>query len=345
MTRTLIIGSTRYLKSRNGALHLVLTLALAMQLLPFSSSAQEPSSPRVRADTRKLDARATVTDELAPGETHTYLFTLEANQFARVVVQQRGVDVALSLRTDAGLLVATADDVESPNGSEALLVVTEAAGSFKLEVYADADAETRGQYSVRLAQVRAAAPQDHERVRAERLIAKGNGLLAQRTAQSRLGAIEQYKEAAAAFRRAGDRNREAGATNNIGLFYFWLGEIQAAFEHGERALSIWREIGDQRGEARALNLLGQVHASSGEAEKALDAHRRALEIRRALEDSLGVIASLDQIGMVYASFGDARRAVEYYEQALALAVKSGQRRREARLMANLGDAHETLGKR
>ena len=343
MTRTLIISSTRYLKSRHRALHLVLTLALAVQLLPFSSSAQEPSSPRVRADARKLDARATVTDELAPGETHTYLFTLEANQFARVVVQQRGVDVALSLRTDAGVLVATADDVESPNGSEALLVVTEAAGSFKLEVSADADGETRGRYSVRLAQIRAAAPQDHERVLAERLIAKGNGLLAQRTAESRLRAIEQYKEAATAFRRAGDRNREAGAINNIGLFYFWLGEIQAAFEHGERALSLWQEIGDQRGEARALNLLGHVHASSGEAEKALDAHRRALEIRRAVEDPLGVIASLDQIGMVYASFGDARRALEYYEQALALAVKSGQRRREARLLANLGDAHETLG--
>lgn len=297
----------------------------------------------MRADARKLDSRATVTDEIAPGETHIYRLTFAADQFARVVVQQRGVDVALSLRTDAGLLVATADDVESPNGSEVLLVVTEAAGSFNLEVYADADGETRGQYSVRLAQVRAASPHDHERVLAQRLIAKGNRLLAQRTAESRLGAIEQYKEAATVFRRAGDRNREAGAINNIGLFYFWLGEIQAAFEHGERALSLWQEIGDQRGEARALNLLGHVHASSGEAEKALDAHRRALEIRRAVEDPLGVIASLDQIGMVYASFGDARRALEYYEQALALALKSGQRRREARLLANLGDAHETLG--
>lgn len=343
MTRTLIISSTRCLKSRNGAVHLVLTLALAVQLLPFSSSAQEPSSPRVRADARKLDSLATVTDEIAPGETHIYRFTLAADQFARVIVQQRGVDVALSLRTDAGLLVATADDVESPNGSEVLLVVTEAPGSFNLEVHADADGETRGQYRVRLAQVRDASPHDHERVLAQRLIAKGNRLLAQRTAESRLGAIEQYKEAATAFRRAGDRNREAGAINNIGLFYFWLGEIQAAFEHGERALSIWQEIGDQRGEARALNLLGHVHASSGEAEKALDAHRRALEIRRAAEDPLGVIASLDQIGMVYASFGDARRALEYYEQALALALKSGQRRREARLLANLGDAHETLG--
>src|SRR5688572_5090887 len=118
MTRTLIISSTRCLKYRYGALHLILTLALAVQLLPFSSSAQEPSSPRVRADARKLDSRATVTDEIAPGETHIYRLTLAANQFARVIVQQRGVDVALSLRTDAGLLVATADEVESPNGSE-----------------------------------------------------------------------------------------------------------------------------------------------------------------------------------------------------------------------------------
>src|SRR5688572_12754135 len=123
MTRTLIISSTRCLKYRYGALHLILilTLTLAVQLLPFSSSAQEPSSPPVRApraDARKLNRDTSAVGDLAPGESHMYLFSLDADQFARVVVEQRGVDLSLLLRTETGVLVSAVDDHESTKGSE-----------------------------------------------------------------------------------------------------------------------------------------------------------------------------------------------------------------------------------
>lgn len=317
-----------------------------MPLLPLSASAQESSPRRARppqADARTLDPSAPAVGEIAAGAAHAYLFSLDAGQFARVVVEQRGVDLSLSLSTEAGVVHASVDDLESPKGSEEIALVTEAAGVFRLEVRAGEDGPAAGRYVVRLAQVRAASPSNRERIAAERLLIEGNRLLWQKTAAARLRAIEKYKEGALAFRRAGERSREAGATNNVGLFYLWLGEMQAAFEHCERALSIWREAGDRRGEARALNVLGQLHSSTGEAERALASHRRALEIRRSLEDSAGVILSLDHIGMVYASFGDTRRALDYFEQALALCRASGQTRREPKLLANIGEAHEALG--
>ena len=194
MTRSFISGSTRCLKSRHGALHLCVRLVLALPLLSLFASAQESGPPRAadaQASVKTLELNAPAAGEIAPGETHVYRINLAADQFARVIVQQRGVDVALSLRTETGVLVATADDAESRNGSEVILVLTEAAGSFNLEIRADANGEAKGQYSVRLAQVRAASSQDRDHVLGQRLITKGNRLLAQRTAESRMAAIQQ----------------------------------------------------------------------------------------------------------------------------------------------------------
>jgi CHAT domain-containing protein/tetratricopeptide (TPR) repeat protein len=345
MTRSPLIGPPPGARFCQGAFR-GFAFVLAAQMLQLPAFPQGPTPQRAQppqAEARKLDPGAPALSKIAPGEMQTYLFSLSAGQFARIVVEQRGVDVSLALRTEAGVVLASVNDLESPRGSEELAFVTEAAGTFRVEVRAAEDGPVTGQYAVSIAEVRAAAPPDRERIAAQRLFMEGNRLLWQKTAASRLRAIEKYEAGALAFRRAGDRSREAGATNSIGLFYFWLGEMRAAFEHCERALSIWREVGDGRGEARALNLLGQLHNSTGEGEKSLAAHRRALEIRRAIEDPLGVIASLDQIGMVYASFGDARRALDYYEQALALCRATGQRRREPKLFASVGEAHEVLG--
>ncbi|HKO35247.1 MAG TPA: CHAT domain-containing protein [Pyrinomonadaceae bacterium] len=346
MTRTLIISSTRYLKSRHGALHLVLTLALAVQFLPFSSSAQESSSPRVRApraDARKLNVDTPAVGELAPGESHIYLFSLDADQFARVVVEQHGVDLSLLLRSEAGVVLSSVDEHESTTGSEDVTVVAEAAGVFRLAVRAEEEGPTAGQYTVRLAEVRPASPHDRELFAARKFIGEARRLISQRTAASRLLAIEKFKEAAQAFRRIGERRREASATNNVARFYALLGEKQKALEYFERALALWREAGNPRGEAETLHLLGHLHNSMGEPEKALDVHRRALQLRRAINDPINVAKSLDSIGMVYVHFGDARRALDYYEQALAMYREQGARRREPRLFGLMGEAHETLG--
>ena len=310
----------------------------------FRRPPQEPSPQGApRADARKLDPATPAAGDIAPGETHTYTFSLDAGQFAHLVVEQKNINVAVKLLTEAGVVLASVDDYEALNRTEQILYVTEAAGVFRLEVRADKDAPATGQYTARIAEVRAASQQDRERIAARKFYMEGNRLLWQKTAASRLRAIEKYREAALGWRRAGDRSDEAGAINVIGLIYSWLGEMEAAFENCERALSLWREAGDTRREARGLTLLGELYNMTGEAEKALDAHRRALELRRALEDHEGVILSLDNIGVVYASFGDARRALQYYEEALALQSKTGEQRHAPKLSGDTGEAHEALG--
>src|SRR5688572_26613228 len=141
-------------ESRHGALR-GFALVLAMQILVLSASAQGPTRQRARPqqpDARRLDPGAPALREMAAGETHAYLFSLYAGQFARVVVEQQGVDVALSLLTEAGVVLTSVDDLESPNGLEELTFVPQTTGHFRLEVRAADDGKATGQYAIRLAE-------------------------------------------------------------------------------------------------------------------------------------------------------------------------------------------------
>lgn len=353
MTRTPLKGPMPGPQPRPGALRcLALVLALSIQF-PFSVSAQESAPRRARspqratqAEARRLDLAAPVVSEIAAGQTNAHLISLDAGQFARIVVEQQGVNVSLSLRTSAGVVLVSVDDLELLKGLEELMFVAEVSGLYRLEVRAANnadDVETAGRYTIRLAELRAATAPDRERVAAEKFLVEGRSFLSQRTAESRRRAIEKFNDGAMAFRRAGDRGREAQVTNNIGLFYSYLGEKEAALDHYERALSLGREAGDLRSQSRSLHFLGVVHSGMGEAERALDFHRRALEIRRALNDNVLIAISLDHIGMVYAHFGDARRALEYYELALEVPREPGLIQGATKILANIGKAHEALG--
>lgn len=96
---------------------------LAVQMLrlpafPEGPTPQRDQSPQVEA--RKLAPGAPALGKIAPGEMQVHLISLSAGQFARIVVEQRGVDVSLALRTEAGVVLASVNDLESPRGSEEL---------------------------------------------------------------------------------------------------------------------------------------------------------------------------------------------------------------------------------
>src|SRR5262245_55851318 len=52
--------------------------------------------------------------EIAAGATHSYTLTLDSGQYAHLVVDQRGVDVVVSIYAPDGTTTAR---VDSPNGS------------------------------------------------------------------------------------------------------------------------------------------------------------------------------------------------------------------------------------
>ena len=77
---------------------------------PWSNSA----NGRYASET-KIEVGKPIQGELKGGVTHTYPFSMDAGRFASLVVDQRGIDIAVLLFAPDGKKIT---EVDSPNGTK-----------------------------------------------------------------------------------------------------------------------------------------------------------------------------------------------------------------------------------
>src|SRR5262249_51667172 len=148
--------------------------------------------------------------EEAPGQTQAYRLKLRSGEFARVTVEQRGVDVALKLAGPNGEQLAEVNNKKSRDESETLLFVAEAKVYYLLELRAahetgdDKEAAAPGHYRAEITELRAATEQDRNRVLAERRMSEADLLRAQKEPEPLKQAAAKYQEAITLFRGAAD---------------------------------------------------------------------------------------------------------------------------------------------
>ncbi|HYH85194.1 MAG TPA: CHAT domain-containing protein [Pyrinomonadaceae bacterium] len=314
-------------------------LLALLALLPAAPAAQNDK------DTPLLEPGKPIERELAGDATHSYRITLAANQFLHVVVEQKGIDVVVALFAPDGKKVAEIDSPNGTQGPEAISVVTEAAGNYRLEVRSlEAKAEA-GRYEVKIAELRTATEQDKNRFAAEQALMQAELLVGQGTAESLQSAMKKYEESLPLFRALGDRGREAVTLGSIGMIYDSLSDNQKALDYYSQALPLFRAAGDRPGEAAALGRIGSIYDSLGEKQKALDYHAQALVLTRAAGDGRGEAVVLNDIGAVYDSLGEKQKALDYYAQSLPLSHAAGDVRGEAITLANIGSVYNLLGEK
>src|SRR5262245_33299538 len=105
--------------------------------------------------------------ELSGGQTHSYKIATASGQYLQILVEQRGVDVGVTLLTPEGKKMVELDSVSAIEGSETVSAIAEAAGSYTLEVRAVKEKAKMGRYEIKLGELRAATVEDKNRVAAE----------------------------------------------------------------------------------------------------------------------------------------------------------------------------------
>jgi len=151
--------------SPNKLLYLFERITLFAFLLLFVSTAQ--------AQTQTLAFNQPIEKTIKLKEKHTYKLNLEANQFAQIVVDKKGVNVILSLHDSGGNFISESEGEEDPKGQETLIYGTETAQSFSLEVRTN-DEESNGNYVIKLAVLRELTNADRALLEGERLLQEGN---------------------------------------------------------------------------------------------------------------------------------------------------------------------------
>jgi CHAT domain-containing protein len=331
-------------------------------------------------EAKLLPGRA-IEREIAGGGQHSYQVPLTAGQFMSVVVEQKGIDVAVALFAPDGKPVAETN-LTGALGRESLSYKPDAGGGYRINIRAvPADVSLKGIYEASLVVKTAATAQDNQRIAAELLLKEAAGLSAQGAATAaqtvdkaqqalaiwrelgdlyweahtlnRIGnawvsgskydqAIESYNQALAKYREMKKLAGEGMVLHNIGIAYQGLSRYPKAIEYFEQAATIRREAKDRDGEADSLNALGDSYGRLSRHEKAIENLESALAINRELKNRRGEGVNLDGIGWANYQLGRHQKAVEYCEQALAIAREVKNRNDEAAAATGLGSAYTGL---
>lgn len=270
-----------------------------------------------------LDDRAVVT--LLPGsswerpisqhQTHLYELNLKAGQLARVEVRQRDLDVHLSLTKADGSHLPDMDGSEW--GSEALSVLANTTGVYRIGVAANERDSARGTYTITVCNVRSAVSTDQNGELAQYRFAQGMREISDGTAESMAKAVRSFNAASALWHAAGDTRREAQALNRLGFACQRTGRYEEAVDSFQRALGIWQDLKDNYGLAETWPQLANAAGHFGIVAKR-PSPPEMLRLWKRLGDRRGQALALDSMAREARDAGDLTKAAAYEGQALTL---------------------------
>ncbi|MBI2840835.1 MAG: CHAT domain-containing protein [Acidobacteria bacterium] len=276
----------------------------------------------------------TISRQVSGGDVHLYQLTLAAGDLLDLVVQQRGIDVVVTLRGPGGIEMEV--DRTLDDGPEPMLYIAPAAGEYAIEINAPTPGARTAHYDLRVRRIREATGADRTRLAAEQLVIEGEALHAQATETSLNQAAAKYEAALPLFRSAGEAVRLAIALDNLGRVAGDLGDPVKALDRFQAALALFREAGEDASAAATLNNIGSVYDDLGEKQKALDCYLELLPVFRSLEMPVAEAIMLNNIGYIYESLGDDELALDYFSRALPIRRAIGERQGEAITLENMG---------
>ena len=299
-----------------------------------------------------LEKGKPVERQLAGDEVHSYRIDLLANQYAEVVVEQRGIDLAIWLYDLKGQKLVEGD-ITKPTNQEWMLFAEEQANSYRLEIRPASTKAPAGSYEIKIKEVRPATEKDRNYVTAWRMVATAIQLERQATADSVRKAIAMHQEAIPLWRLAGAKTWECNVNYLIANDYLYLGDKQKAFEFAEKAIALAQLAVSESTEenkndaikvqAAALGVAGGVHNHFGDKKKALEYFERALPLHRSIGNRTGELYAISDIAMAYQYIGDIQNALTLSNQALAMAKELGDHSKEGVVLNNICTLNDRLG--
>ena len=274
---------------------------------------------------RVLELGKPIERELKGGDSHPYEITLTQGQYLKVVVDQRGIDVVITVTGADRKDIMEVNSSDGLQGSEQVEHIAEVTGSYRLNVQSRQKEAFAGRYEIRVAELRAATEDDRALEEARRLSRESE----------RLQSAGKYDEARALGERAlaiqekalgPDHLDVARSLNNLALIYSRKGDYAKGEPLYQRSLAIREKaLGPVHNDvAKSLNNLANLYSDKGDYAKAEPLYQRSLAI---LDNSLGpdhllVAQSLNNLARLYRRRGDYAKAEPLLERSLAIRDKA-----------------------
>jgi CHAT domain-containing protein len=262
---------------------------------------------------------------LLGGQEHTYRVELQADQYARVLVDSRGIHVAVALLGPDGTVLSDFAKEDRHFGREQIELVAPASGRYRLVVRPALRNLQSGRYVICLVETRSATDGDRQMEEARQLGAAVQRLRDQGKFDE---ALDVGGRALAIVERLRGRDDASAARLIVDLAEVSIDQRNhaKAVSQYERAAAIFEKaIGsDQPETAAAWQGLALEYWQTGQRPKAEKLVERALETT---ENTLGpdhpqVARCLRTLGLLRTAEGDVEKAEQIEGRALAIVEKS-----------------------
>jgi CHAT domain-containing protein/tetratricopeptide (TPR) repeat protein len=272
--------------------------------------------------------------ELNAGNKHAFQVVLTKGQYARVVVEQRGINVVVRASAPDGKVIAAVDAELGHEGYERAELVADSDGSYLFKVEA-ATGPIAGRYAIQIEELRTATEKDLLSQEARKLDLEANRLYEADKGQEALAVAERSLTAhERAFGPDGLETATALHTLGLVLYDYQLDFPRAETFH-QRALGIREKVlgGNHLRVASSLIRLADLYSSKGDYATAIPLLQRALAIKeRTLgTDDPSTTYSLRSLAVLHDRKGDGETARLLFERVLANREKT------------LGPDHDDVG--
>lgn len=298
-----------------------------------------------------LEVGKSIDREIAAGESHSYTLNLAAGQYARILVEQRSLNLAFSVTES--LHNTTFDSDLYPIGETELVSLAPAEATTFTVVVKPLTKAGKGSYTIRIGTLRPAVDQDKSAIAGERLISDALVLITQPGPESQQKAIAKYSEATALFKEANQPAWQATALYLTASSYFTLRDKQKAFEFSDESFKVAETAFNVTGpdefrlakkvKAVAENVRGQIELDFGNRIKALDYFTQSLALNREIKERAKEVESLSLLAFAHEAMGNYNEALTYLQQMAAVQLALGDRNKDAYLYNNFCVVSNDLG--
>src|SRR6267142_4997553 len=226
--------------------HPMLSAALVLSSI-FSLAVGLAQAP-ADADARMLRLDAAIERDLTAGQRHTYRLTLTPDQYAHVVIDQRGIDVTTTAFAASGEQISIFD-TSNTEGPESIWIVAGESGDVRLVVTPVSSRASPGRYEIRVAELRPAVDQDRRRVANQKLLLDAETLTVKGTAESLRAAIPKYETALEEWRALSEIESAQDTLTDLAGTYQSLRDNYKARVYYAEALASFRASGNRRRES------------------------------------------------------------------------------------------------
>jgi len=292
---------------------------------PASQAQTQSAADPSQSDLPALDSAKPIDRELVGGQKHIYRTGLAEEQYARVVVEQRGIDVVVRLLSADGKLLLQVDADPRKVGEEVVEFTTTGCGACQLAIEPRQKNAPPGRYLLRIAELRAATEKDLTLNEARQLNTQANRLWQQ----------DKFDEALPpAERSLAIREKELPADHpDVGASLFTLANIWSDKNDPGKAEKLYLRALEIREKAMGpdhisvspiLNNLGTFYKQQGKYAEAEPLFERALKIReKVLDPDHVLIASvLNNLANIAHSRGELDRAQALYQRVIEIREKA-----------------------